>query len=617
LAFSPLRFVAEQQIPLPLEQVWELLSNTDHLNRTLGLPPVSYGAPVDTKEGFYREASAQIFKIFSLSWKEYPFEWIRNERYTVLRLFEGGPLERFFGGVELSREGPGTRVRVFADLTPRNLLGRLIAPLAGQKGVRNTLNYCAKFLELVGSRAEDPLPRPRQRNRTSQKLLDDLLAKLEGLPIQAALIPRLRHRLLEGTDAEVLRMRPFALAELWKADPHEVLRLFLYATKLGLLNLSWEFMCPNCRVAKAEYLTLVQASSRFHCDTCGADYEANLDQYVELRFSVHPAVREAESTVYCIAGPANTPHIIAQQYLPPGAERELSLSLGGEGLRLRALRYNQIASLNRTPDHLRAGDDVPLLHLTYTEGGWEPAPLSYRPGLHRIRLWNRSSKALVAVLEKVRWDPYAVTAAQVTALQEFRDLFSSEVLAPGQQIGIENLSILFTDLKGSTSLYESVGEAPAFRRVRMHFEFLTERIKKNQGALVKTIGDAVMAVFPLPERAVRTALEVQSQIAGFNRSLSVEPPLILKVGVHHGPAIAVNANNYLDYFGRTVNIAARIQRESLGGDVVLTEELFQNPAVQQVLKDFKFEPAIFRTHLKGIEGEFTLYRLSLELPPRS
>lgn len=604
MGFSSRHFKIEQEVPLSVEQVWELLSNTPHLNYAIGLPPVTYSSPITDEGGFYRQATAKVFKIFSLNWKEYPFEWVWNEQYMVLRLFEKGPLERFFGGITLHQEGQGTKVCIFADLTPRNLLGWLIIPLIGWRSIRNTLDFCGKFLEFTKSEVEDPLPRPPQRKPVSLPRLNSLLTRLESMPVLKSLIPRMQHRLLEGTDAEVLGMRPFALAKIWKADPYEVLRLFLYATKIGLFNLSWELICPNCRISKTNYETLKDVSGRFHCDTCGVDYEANLDQYVELRFSVHPEIREAQATTYCIGGPVNAPHILVQQHLLPGTERELSLNLEKEKLRIRALRYNQTVTLEQ------ASEKIEILRLTYQDDGWQPVSLTYSPGKVRLYLQNKSTRALVAVLEKIQWDPYAVTAAQVTALQEFRDLFSSEVLAPGQQIGIENLSIFFTDLKGSTSLYEQMGEASAFNRVRSHFEFLIQRIKQNHGALVKTIGDAVMAVFSKPEEAVRAALEIQSRILEFNRSLAIDPPLIIKIGIHHGPAIAVNANDHLDYFGRTVNIAARVQRESIGGDVVLTEELFQNPTVQEALKDFRFQTTSFQAQLKGIEGVFTLYRLS-------
>jgi class 3 adenylate cyclase len=430
------------------------------------------------------------------------------------------------------------------------------------------------------------------------------------MPIQQQLIPPFHQHLQEATDEEVLRMKPYALAAQWQADPEEVLRLFLYATKVGLLNLQWELMCPNCRVPKAEYSTLLTLSKRFHCDLCGVDLEADLDRYVELRFSVHPAVRQAQDAIYCIGGPMNTPHILLQQYLAPGEAREVKVSLEPEALRVRALRYNQTAIL--TPTMQPAGP----LEIVYTEEGWTPLDLLYCPGTRTLRLQNQSSRVLVAVLERLQWDKYAVTAAQVTTMQEFRELFSSEVLAPGQEISIQNLSILFTDLKGSTALYEVIGDAPAYGRVHRHFSVLIHCIQKNQGALVKTIGDAVMAAFVRPEAAVQAALDILLEMEVFNRTQHIDPPLIIKIGVHHGPAIAINANNRLDYFGRTVNIAARVQQESIGGDIVLTADLLQQPAVQQVLQPYP-KPVSFLASLKGIEGVYTLYRLMMnpEDPP--
>lgn len=513
-------------------------------------------------------------------------------------------------------------VKVFADLTPRNILGYIMAPIMGKKGLKDTLKYCQEFLkdldldldpdlklkaDSVDSENILRLHKSATSVNISEKLLDRLLERLKELPIQLSLIPKLRQRLIEGYDNDVLRMQPFAVAAAWNADRSEVLRLFLYATKVGLLNMNWELICPNCRVPKAEYERMNELSSQFHCDTCGIDYKADLDNYVEVRFSVHPAVRQAEERIYCIGGPFNTPHILVQQCLMPQEERNLSITLIDEPLRLRAIPYNQTASLEKRSSE----SPESMMAFYYDEGGWNPASQAYSSAELQIKFQNRSSKPLVAVIERTQWDQKAATAAYVTSFQEFRDLFSSEVLAPGHEIEIKNLSILFSDLKGSTVLYESIGDAPAYSRVREHFDFLINTIKRNQGAIVKTIGDAVMAVFALPQSAAKAAMEIQTNVAEFNRTRQLEPPIIIKLGVHHGHAIAVNANDRLDYFGRTVNIAARIQRESYGSDLVLTHDFFGEPEVQEVLKSFEFKVETFTAELRGIEGEFELCRILL------
>src|SRR3989454_5092697 len=113
---------------------------------------------------------------------------------------------------------------------------------------------------------------------------------------------------------------------------------------------------------------------------------------------------------------------------------------------------------------------------------------------------------------------------QVTTMQEFRDLFAAEVLASGQEIGVQSLAILFSDLKDSTALYECIGDARAYGWVQWHFTFLIACITRHQGALVKTIGDAVMAVFSRPEAAVQAALDIQQKIGAFNCEYQLSLP---------------------------------------------------------------------------------------------
>ena len=96
-------------------------------------------------------------------------------------------------------------------------------------------------------------------------------------------------------------------------------------------------------------------------------------------------------------------------------------------------------------------------------------------------------------------------------------------------------------------------------------------MRDHDGAVVKTIGDAVMASFGDPANAVKAALAMQARIA--------DHELVLKLGVHVGPSVVVNLNDRLDYFGSTVNMAARLQGQSQGGDIVLSRAVADDPAV--------------------------------------
>ena len=188
-------------------------------------------------------------------------------------------------------------------------------------------------------------------------------------------------------------------------------------------------------------------------------------------------------------------------------------------------------------------------------------------------------------------------------------LFSNEALRPGEQISVGSLTMLFTDLRGSTQLYREIGDAPAFGRVMSHFDVLRDAIKDEDGAVVKTIGDAVMAVFRNPAAALRAILKAQRILANPTDGAL---PLMLKVGIHAGPCIAVTLNERLDYFGGTVNMAARLEGLSTGGDVVVSPVVFADPDVAEMLKQsestLSAEP--FEMMLKGFDEEkFMLWRI--------
>ena len=156
----------------------------------------------------------------------------------------------------------------------------------------------------------------------------------------------------------------------------------------------------------------------------------------------------------------------------------------------------------------------------------------------------------------------------MATLQAFRDLFSAEVLRPGDEVAIGRVTLLFSDLKGSTAMYEAVGDAAAYKLVRAHFAYLAAIIREHDGAIVKTIGDAVMAAFHEPLQGLRCAIAMQERVAEFNAKS--KEPIVLKLGLHEGPCIAVTLNDRLDYFGQTVNVTARLQGESEGGDIVVS-----------------------------------------------
>ncbi len=154
-----------------------------------------------------------------------------------------------------------------------------------------------------------------------------------------------------------------------------------------------------------------------------------------------------------------------------------------------------------------------------------------------------------------------VTAKRILANQTFRDVYKADNLNIDQRLKITSLTFLFTDLKGSTALYERVGDLAAFDLVRAHFRALLDIIASEAGAVVKTIGDAVMATFVRPEQAIAAGLRMRKAMDALNEERGTQD-LLVKIGIHEGACLAVMLNDRQDYFGQTVNIAARVQGQA-------------------------------------------------------
>ena len=109
-----------------------------------------------------------------------------------------------------------------------------------------------------------------------------------------------------------------------------------------------------------------------------------------------------------------------------------------------------------------------------------------------------------------------MSGGMLLARQTFRRLFRSERVDEREGLGIRQVTFLFTDLKGSTAMYERLGDLNAYALVREHFALLDAAVQEHSGAIVKTIGDAVMAVFSRPADAISAALHILEEIDRFN-----------------------------------------------------------------------------------------------------
>jgi class 3 adenylate cyclase len=594
------------RVQVSLDRLWDFLSDTERLNRAIDLPAISFAPlPDPQKKGYYRAETT--FMGLKLVYDELPFEWVRGRYYQVERRFSSGPMEKVVGGIRCAAAGEATDLEVFADLVPRNLLGSLLAKkVLGKKATQDFIDLARAFERHLT--LNEPPPAPPAASDLHPEVLDARLKEVESL----FAVEKLREHLLASSDLDVVRMRPFDIADRWRADRTSTLRLFLHAAKAGVLDINWSVLCPSCRVAVKQTLTLSQLESKAHCETCRVEFGPDLARSIEARFTVNPAVRPARREIYCIGGPANMPQIQAQLRLQPGERRREEFPVSTRGLRVRCYQTPGILPLNGMA--VRVEKDG----LKVDVG---------TPGMLDVE--NALDVEALVVVERESWKESAATAALVTSMQDFRDLFPGEAVAPGEELGIESLAVLFTDLKGSTELYQKLGDAKAFGFVQNHFRYLVEAVSMHRGGVVKTMGDAVMAIFASGRDAVEAGVEMQRHWGGFRgerfntiqrgrMGVSQRPKsdfegVSLKVGIHQGSAIAINNAGKLDYFGTMVNKAARVQAQSVGDDVVFSLAVAEDPAVRAYLESAGLKEEVVSVSLKGLEGDHILHRVR---PPK-
>jgi class 3 adenylate cyclase len=606
MAYREFHYRWEYDLKASPEELWQFVADTNRFNRDTGVPSVEVasGGGGESKSGGLRRLSLSRFGV-RVEWEEEPFEWIRPYRFGVVRRYLKGPVAQMRVQAELKpADGGGTHLVYEIWAQPKSALGLTAIPL--QIGLISKRSFAAAFKRydaLAASGQKLPFqPAPANFTTGGRERLRALSDKLIEQGADAGIVRKLAELLERADDLTLARIRSHALADYWSFPRRAVLEICLWATRVGLLDLQWDLLCPHCRGAASSSRSLTGISAQVYCESCDVDFTVNFDNTTELTFRPNPSIRQIEVREFCVGGPQVTPHIIAQQILDPDETKELRLPLEEGRYRLRARGapgelYIQAREGGSTEATLRAD-----------EGGWpvNEIVLDTNPTL---RLENETGQESLFSLERTAWSDQAATAAEVTALQMFRDLFSNEALRPGEQISVGSLTVLFTDLKDSTRLYREIGDAPAFGSVMNHFDVLRSAIAEEEGALVKTIGDAVMAVFRRPASALRAIFKAQKRLANPPAGMR---PLKLKVGIHAGPSIAVTLNERLDYFGCTVNMAARLEGLSTGEDVVISSTVHADPEVAELLasEDCNLRAAPFEQMLKGFDEEsFTLWRI--------
>ncbi len=472
----------------------------------------------------------------------------------------------------------------------------------------------------------------------SIRIPDDALARFSVLRQSAdeASAGAIEALVRDGADRALNRVNVLEFARRHGLDEQKAIGAFVHASRLGIFDLSWNLLCPGCGGVLEANATLRSVKrTEYHCALCAAGYEPTLDEMVEVSFTVNPRVRriaahdphslsmwDYQKQVFWSSG-IDLPEekfdeiireiVIDSVELPPGEKCILSVQLPAQFVIVFDPVTHAAQFIDVKGEPTRDRQDVAMV---FNKVQAPSGTLELRPGPLRLALENRcdvrvlpaiviAGDALHDLLGKRK---EFLTAKRLLTNQTFRDLYRTDTLDVDQRLGITSLTFLFTDLKGSTELYERVGDLEAFDLVKAHFRTLNEVVAMNAGAVVKTIGDAVMATFPTPDRALSAALGMREAMRELNERRGHED-LLLKIGIHEGPCLAVTLNDRLDYFGQTVNIAARVQGLATSRSIFATRSVVECPASAQVLADSRCEALAQHIALRGIAGEVAVYEI--------
>jgi eukaryotic-like serine/threonine-protein kinase len=572
-----LQFEHEWELQSTPQQLWPYISNTDRVNHAIGLPAVSYSIHQDPIQGAIRIAEAKISGLL-IRWREHPYEWIEGKRLSVLREFSHGPFRWFVNVVELVPSlGGGTRVTQRLIVTPRNWIGKQIAKI--QLGQRSKANFGRAYQQIdafivsaENKRADrDPFIGRTELRAAQRQRLHSRLDQLRRKDIDPRVVDTLGQFLENASDLEVARIRPIAFAERFGLEPRQVINACFEGTRLGVFTLLWDIICPSCRIPSSVQDTLAAIKDHGYCEACNLDFGIDLAESVELIFRVSAEIRGVTTAIYCIGGPAWSRHIVAQVRLAAGERFACETNLAEGTYVVRGQQLPFTIELRVTHGSL-----VKRVELSLSKPPYAPR-IALAVDSQVIHLCNDSAVDQQIRIERTAGRHDALSAARASTMAVFRELFPGEVLSADQIVSVAHLTVMRVHILATQQLYDLLGDGSAFKKIRTALQAIILMVKEHAGAVVKTIGEGVLASFPDTTSAVHCAIELLRQFA--------EQELPITIAVHQGAAMVATLEDRLDYFGRTLQTLELLLRTAPAHSVQITSTITDSAEVQSYLRE--------------------------------
>lgn len=577
---------AERTFAAPLARVWAIASDSDTLNRNAGMPPIEL-EPSRRDQGLFVRARVRMLGL-PVTY-EAAMPTIRAPHgYAFERRFEGGPMEAYRITWRFEERGAETSATVQLEARLR-AVARVAMPLTRRAAERELGALLdAVDLGLEGASAPIPMAPSGAADERIAKAMVTLRRHHE-----AVLCDGLEALLLEGDDLECSSLRPRVLARRWGVDEGPLVALLFAAVDAGLVRLRWSLLCPSCRAAAVESDDLGRVGmAENHCEICAIGFGADLERNVEAVFVPDPSIRSVEVARWCTGGPAKMPHVRVQDgdvtaatplrwRLPCERGAYVVFAMGGA----------------RQPiDIVEGGDEEGTIALSPSSGNER---LAFAPGATITVRVPEGFRGFVR-LEEQSWRSEALTARDLFLMNEARGRVVPGSLRTTAQLSLGRVAVLFTNLTGSTALYEAFGDAQACAVVLDHFEVIRDVVESSQGTVLKTVGDAVLALYSEESSAVLAAAAIDRAVRRHLAQRGLAQKLGLKIAVYGGPGFLVREGDRLDVYGRVVNRAARLEGEAESGEILMPSEAYE--ALPARVKGELEVARRFTFHAKGVSS---------------
>jgi class 3 adenylate cyclase len=471
--------------------------------------------------------------------------------------------------------------------------------------------------------------------------------RLQALRVYSALsetaVSILGEYIRNASDIQLFRINPITFGAIHGLSEQEAIDLFIHSAKVGLFDFSYNLLCLACGGVTHTHYQLDEINNEdFYCALCNMHLPTAIDDQVEVSFTINPSIKklgltpsanlESYFAYHFSENIQKAPELISVRnslikgyvFIEPDQYENITVnSQEYPSFQLVSIEKNSSCFIYFDKGEGKLREKPETLEINIHPKGLAPGQIHVANGVYSIRINNLTKfgvgillitpdlEKIMAVVEK---RPNVIkpffTAKMLLNNQSFRELFRLQQLSENLNLNIQSLTILFTDLKGSTDMFDKAGDIYAHEIIQEHFKVLTDSVRKRSGAVIKTMGDAIMASFSSPLEGFNAALDMLQAINQLNHKIKDSNyKLGIKIGINSGPALAVLADERLDYFGQSVNIAARVQALADEGEIWITDSVFQTPNIDHYILEQGYSYQKRYARLKGVGQEATVYKI--------